>query len=174
MSPVTVQAVNALRIARVAFGLGLAICAFSLIPDSASGDSATAPPCSPAVQHGLLPTWAHSGFSQSAIARPPHALGRSGNIVAILFAYPLEEPAALDHNNKILWVSRVPYTWRASLRISAQRMNGTQALGRPVQRTIKGGPGPSLISLPTPGCWRFSLHWAGHSDSLDLQYLSRS
>jgi hypothetical protein len=120
----------------------------------------------------VLPTWARDGFHPATI-RIPHVLGRSGKIAAILFAYPLEAPPSLSRNNKILWVSRVPFTWRANLRISAQRMNGTRALGETIQRTVKGGPGPSIINLPTAGCWRLSLRWAGHTDGLDVQYRPR-
>jgi hypothetical protein len=130
------------------------------------------PACSSEVQKGALPVWARGGFHPST-QRIPHVLGHSGAIVAILFAYPLESPPPVTHNNKILWVSRAAVNTLTSLRISAQRMNGTRLLGRPVQRTISGGPGPSIINLPTPGCWRLSLRWAGRSDNLDLQYRQR-
>lgn len=127
--------------------------------------------CGSTVQKGPLPAWARAGFS--ATARVPHVLGRSGAIVAILFKYPLQAPPPTGQNDKILWVSRLLYTWRATLRITAQRMKETQPVGAPVQTNIKGGPGPSLINLTTPGCWRLALHWAGHSDTLDLQYQPR-
>jgi len=127
--------------------------------------------CGSAVQHGRLPVWARSGVFRAPSERIPYVSGRSDRIVAILAAYPLEAPPPDNHNDKILWVSRLPYTWRATLRISAQRMNGTQRLGAPVITNIKGGPGPSLINLNTPGCWRLSLRWAGHTDSLDLHYI---
>jgi hypothetical protein len=39
-------------------------------------------------------------------------------------------------------------------------------------RSIAGGPGPSLVDMPKPGCWKFSLSWPGHSDSLDIEYLA--
>jgi hypothetical protein len=37
---------------------------------------------------------------------------------------------------------------------------------------IAGGPGPSIVNLPTPGCWRLTLGWAGQVDTLDLRYLA--
>jgi hypothetical protein len=152
--------------------LGLALCVFSLPGPSAGADSKAAPACNAAVQKGSLPTWARDGFHPRT-SRVPHVLGQSKNIVAILFAYPLEAPPPFDRNNKILWVSRVPFTWRANLRISAQRMSGIRAIGSPIQRTVKGGPGPSIINLPASGCWRLSLRWAGHADDLDVQYRPR-
>ena len=128
--------------------------------------------CASTVQNAPLPIWARAGF-HSPTARVPHVLGRSGAIVAILFKYPLQAPPPSGQNDKILWVSRLPYTWRATLRISAQRMSGTRPLGAPVRTEIKGGPGPSLINLTRPGCWRLALRWAGHTDTLDLQYQPR-
>ena len=121
---------------------------------------------------GVLPPWARTGFSDP---RPvmPFALGRSGRIAAILFASPLESPAPRDHNNKILWVSRVPTMRQSDLRISAQRMRGGRAVGRPVPRVVENSPGPSIIDLPRAGCWRLTLRWSGRVDSLDLRYVGQ-
>jgi len=30
---------------------------------------------------------------------------------------------------------------------------------------------PSEIVVPSPGCWRFTLSWNGHTDTLDLRYV---
>ena len=102
----------------------------------------------------------------------PHVLGRSGDIVAIIFGYPLLSPPSAKRNNKILWVSRTPLKPLSDLRISAQRMNTQGKVGRPVARVVRGGPGPSIIDLPAPGCWRLTLRWSGRSDQLDLEYRS--
>jgi hypothetical protein len=146
--------------------------ALSILAGAASeGTASTRSPCSSAVRMGPLPLWARGGFHPPT-QRIPHVLGRSGRIVAILFSYPLSaSPPARHPANKILWVSRNPVNSFTNLRISAQRMKGTRPLGKPVQRILKGGPGPSYFDLPT-GCWRLSLRWAGHSDGLDLQYRS--
>jgi hypothetical protein len=134
--------------------------------------SAPAAPCRSAVQTGVLPVWARSGFSD-AQPRAPHVLGRAGDIVAILFAQPLRAPQPAGRTNKILWVSRLPFALDANLRISAQRMIGTRRAGSPVVRTIRGGPGPSIVDMPRPGCWRLTMRWSRHADSLDLEYLGR-
>jgi hypothetical protein len=42
-----------------------------------------------------------------------------------------------------------------------------------VVRVVVGGPGPSGINLPSPGCWRLTLQWSGRTDHLDLEYRSR-
>jgi hypothetical protein len=126
-------------------------------------------PCQAIVDRGVLPVWARTGFSE-ARPRVPHVLGRSGGIVAILFAEPLYAPPAPKRNNKILWVARTPLTTRSNLRISAQQMTGRRRVGKPVGRVVEGGPGPSIIDVPSPGCWRFTLRWAHRSDVLDLVY----
>ncbi|MGZ4412468.1 MAG: hypothetical protein ACXVY8_10090 [Gaiellaceae bacterium] len=112
------------------------------------------------VLRGSLPLWARGGFHPPT-QRIPHVLGRSGGIVAVLFAYPLLSPPPKTHANKILWVSRVPVNSLTNLRIHARRMLGSRALGAPVTRIVRGGPGPSIVDLPVPGCWRLSLRWAG-------------
>lgn len=61
----------------------------------------------------------------------------------------------------------------SDLRISAQRMKGSHRVGRPVVRVVRGGPGPSYVNLPAPGCWRLTLRWSGRSDQLDLDYVAR-
>jgi len=90
-------------------------------------------------------------------------------IVAILFGDPLSAPPALDRNNKILWVAK-RIDGATDLRITAQRMDGSVALGQAVERTVAGGPGPSIVDLPVAGCWRLALAWGAVSDSPDLEH----
>lgn len=132
---------------------------------------AAAPPtgCGSEVQTGSLPTWARAGFSDADDpdgARVPHVLGRQGDILGVLFAGKLSSPSAPDRSNKILWVSRLPVTSGGSLQITAQ-LDGTTETA---QQTIAGGPGPSIVDLPRPGCWHFTLAWSGHTDAMDLTY----
>jgi hypothetical protein len=128
--------------------------------------------CHSAVRHGVLPAWARTGFSDPR-PRMPHVLGRSGDIAAIVFGYPLLSPPAESRANKVLWVSRAPVKPGSDLRIRAQRMRGAKRVGHPVVRVIRGGPGPSYVNLPARGCWRLSLRWSGRTDELDLDYLRR-
>jgi hypothetical protein len=80
----------------------------------------------------------------------------------------LHAPSLANRNNKILWVSRLSQQLPAPLVIRAT-LNGT---GRTVTREVIGGPGPSIIDLPAPGCWTFDLNWSGHHDELDLRYVA--
>lgn len=133
----------------------------------AGAQNATA--CDSQVRDAVLPAWARGGFHPPTL-RMPYVLGTSGKIVAIVFGYPLRSPPPKDHNNKILWVSHLAMNPGSDLRITAQRMTGKHAIGSPVKRAVMGGPGPSIIDLPSPGCWRLSLRWSGNIDRLDLQY----
>jgi hypothetical protein len=136
-----------------------------------AGASPSTPACHSVVHKGVLPTWARTGFSDPR-PRLPHVLGRSGEIAALVFGYPLRSPPATD-SNKILWVSRRNVKALSDLRIHAQRMDGRRRVGRAVTRVVVGGPGPSGINLPAPGCWRLTLRWSGRTDELDLQYAHR-
>jgi hypothetical protein len=134
-----------------------------------SPEAAVSSACHPQISHSVIPEWARAGFS-GPHPRIPYVLGRSGRIVAILFGYPLRSPVAPHRNNKILWVSRTPPTTSTALWIRAQRMVGGQPTGAPIEHVVRGGPGPSYVDVPQPGCWRLTLNWAGRRDSLDLAY----
>jgi hypothetical protein len=146
------------------------VLATALAPSTASGSTGA---CHSPMRHGVLPPWARTGFSDPR-PRMPHVLGRSGEIAAVVFGYPLLSPPAENRANKILWVSRRQVKPGADLRIRAQRMRGDRPVGGHVVRVIRGGPGPSYLNLPARGCWRLSLRWSGRSDELDLDFLRRS
>lgn len=114
-----------------------------------------------------------AGFSE-AEPRVPHAIGRSGEIAGIVVAGRLTSPPAPRASNKILWVARRPLDAPSDLRIPAQRMDGSDEIGSPVSHVVEGGPGPSTVDLPEPGCWRLTLRWAEQVDSVDLRYRARS
>jgi hypothetical protein len=134
---------------------------------------ATAGACAAALAYGPLPTWARMGFHPPTMAMP-YVLGARGDIVAVLWARhdPLVTPAPADRNNKILWVSKTPDPTGASLQITARRLTGGTPAGPVQERTVLGGPGPSIIDMPAAGCWQFTLRWSGHTDTVDLAYAS--
>lgn len=143
----------------------------SVAPSAVAAEPSGAPnvkPCAAIVANGVLPEWARAGFSDSE-PTALHAMGASGEIVGILFGGTLFSPPSPELSNKILWVSREP-AGETPLAISAQRMDGAMAVGDPVERQVDGGPGPSTIDLPEPGCWRLTLTWSERTDWLDLEY----
>jgi hypothetical protein len=131
---------------------------------------AAPPPCIAPVDRGAVPVWARTGFSER-VPRLAHVRSRDGRIVALLFGDPLTAPARPRRANKILWVARRPYAGPATLRIGAQRMLGSRAVGAPVARSLDVGP--SILDLPAAGCWRLTLHWSNRTDTLDLRYRQR-
>ena len=126
--------------------------------------------CVPEVPAAVLPDWATGGFTDPH-PRIPYVSGDRGDIVAILFAQPLYSPPSEDHNNKILWVSRLPLDVGQSLTITARLVGGEDTSLREVTRVVEGGPGPSIINLPAPGCWQMTLTWGTHTDTMSLAYL---
>ena len=128
-----------------------------------SNGCAGQPPVSP------LPFWARSGFHPADRAMP-HVMGEAGNIVAILWAprHALHSPPLHDRSNKILWVSRIPLVEPNPLVIKATLADST----RTAAMSVPGGPGPSIIDLPAPGCWTLHLSWSGHTDELKLRYVA--
>lgn len=129
--------------------------------------------CASAQVDTPLPAWARGGFHPSD--RPiPHVLGDRQRIVAVLWSWPraLFAPPLRSRRNKILWVARSTPQVGGDLRISAQRLAGTRPVGAPISRVVVGGPGPSIIDVPSAGCWQFTLRWSGETDTLDLYYYS--
>jgi hypothetical protein len=136
-------------------------------PDAGGTASAPTGTCVDPVPSRVLPSWARTGFSDPTPSIP-YVLGDHGDIVAILFAQPLfAAPASDGRQNKILWAS--PYADGSPLRITASLDDGSA----PVSREVAGGPGPSTIDLPRPGCWHLTLEWAGRTDTLALTYAAR-
>jgi hypothetical protein len=158
-----------LAIAGAVAGFGFGVGGFVAVRAASTANHA-AEPCAARVTLDVIPRWARSGFSGSV--RMPYALGREKEIVGLLFAYPLKSPPPPGQGNKILWVARRPEKSRANLRIQAVRMVGSRPVGAAVRRVVAGGVGPSIINLPRPGCWRFTLSWAQGQDTLDLRYLA--
>jgi hypothetical protein len=122
--------------------------------------------CVDPVPSRVLPGWARTGFTDPR-PRMPYVLGDNGAIAAILFVRPLTAPPSPDHSNKILWVSRVD-DGGSSMRVTATLADGSAT----ATRVVDGGPGPSIIDLPEPGCWHLTLQWGDNVDTLDLAYVT--
>ena len=142
---------------------------------------ATAAPsaCSFSVRKDVLPEWARAGFSDPSPSGIPFVVGDRGDILGVIFGDPLTAPPSAGRANKILWNSSPAAdgpgpnpddTGSNDLKIDA-RLAGTTEV---VHREVPGGPGPSIIDLPRPGCWHLTLTWANHTDTLDLRYETRA
>lgn len=149
-------------------------------PTTPVASTATPAPsaCSYAVRQDVLPAWARAGFSDPSPSGIPFVLGDEGRILGVIFGYPLTAPPpSTGRANKILWTASPASDDRstdpaasADLRIDARLAGSTEV----VHREVPGGPGPSIIDMPRPGCWHLTLTWSKHTDTLDLRYESRS
>jgi hypothetical protein len=124
--------------------------------------------CGSPVRANALPQWARAGFSGDD-SGTPHVYGDRGTILAVLFGAPLRSPPGQDRSNKILWVAKEPFE-RGDMTIAAQ-LDGTDVRA---DEKVPGGPGPSIVDLPRPGCWRLTLTWPGGTDTMDLVYAPAS
>jgi len=100
-----------------------------------------------------------------------YAVSAGGNVVGVLFGYPLRAGRPENPANKILWIVRQPRRGQP-LHIRAQPV-GFSARGVATSWPPNASPGeiyPSIDNVPLPGCWRFTLRWAGHTDVVALRY----
>lgn len=122
--------------------------------------------CSFKLAKGDLPIWARHGFQGPRYDIWPFVTSKRGDMVAVLFGYPLTSPRDEKHSgNKILWVSKTGF----SMTVDAELVGTSQIvhLGDvPV--------GPSNVDMPTPGCWDMTLHLIGDdgpwTDTVDVVY----
>ncbi|MBL7255753.1 hypothetical protein [Paractinoplanes lichenicola] len=142
--------------------LTLAGCTATTQP--AETPSTAAAKCGETVRTTALPEWARAGFNWDG-SGIKHVYGAKGEILAVLFGYPLSSPPGPDRGNKILWVARDQYE-HGDLTITAELAGGTAR----AEQKVSGGPGPSIVDLPQPGCWHVTLTWPGHTDTMDLTY----
>jgi hypothetical protein len=98
------------------------------------------------------PVWAQGGWigTKGTPWPVPWAMGTPANAVAFLFATRLVagvSPRSDGTNNKVLWVAKDAPT-------------GFAVDGRPEGKTgpvISEPGGPSIVDLPSAGCWTFQL-----------------
>lgn len=116
------------------------------------------------------------GLPDFAAANPPGApyvisnAGNAAGVPSLLRAVNSDGTSA----NKILWYVRLPSDGHL-LHIEARPL-GRQA---PVIKTSShlspsstGDAYPSVVDVPKPGCWRITLSWGPHTDTVDLHYQS--
>jgi hypothetical protein len=100
------------------------------------------------------PGWAQGGWTH-VTETPwgvPWALGTGGNAVGFLFARQLvagSSPRVDGTNNKVLWVAKGN---PSNFVVEAIPPGGTEA-------TVTVNGGPSIMDLPSSGCWNFRLSW---------------
>jgi hypothetical protein len=116
------------------------------------------------MQKDTLPAWARGGFNPPKQSEP-YVIGAKHHIVGVLFARPLYSPPVRSgQQNKILWIPKVIRQRGAMMKITA-RLAGSDAV---VTRRVNAGP--SIVNLPSAGCWKLTLSWSGQRDTVDVRY----
>lgn len=107
----------------------------------------------------IPPAWAQGGWTPpQGPWTVPWAIGTGGDAVAYVFATQLvagSGPRADGSNNKILWVVRHAPT---GFNVEAHPLGADQPV-------IPIAAGPSIVDLPTAGCWTFHLTWGAGGQS---------
>ena len=63
-------------------------------------------------------------------------------------------------------MTRTPPALTDQLTITAQRENSDEV----TEIDLHQAPGPSIVDVPTAGCWLMQLRWGEHSDTIALRY----
>jgi hypothetical protein len=165
-------------VALVILCVGLAACGGTRsVHHPRPGPTAVAHGCGATTLHrGTLPAWAEPAFSAggSSASPWPYGVAQHGTVVAVVFGFPLRAgtPRA-DRANKVLWIMRLPRRG-SPLSITAAPLSDGGGRAR-VHATwpADSGPGeiyPSYVNVPHAGCWRVTVRWAHHTDTIDLPY----
>ncbi|HEX2322897.1 MAG TPA: hypothetical protein VHJ18_28300 [Streptosporangiaceae bacterium] len=118
---------------------------------------------------GGAPLWAASANPP----RIPYALAARRKAAGFLFGNPLRAGHPENPDNKILWVVALPRDG-SPLRLTAHPVGATAPVVSSTwpDNSAPGEIYPSIVNVPAPGCWHFTLSWNGHSDTVDLRYIS--
>ena len=149
--------------------------------DSGSGNVAGVPVGAHQVGGGCGTTPLYTGASEAwtSSAQGPtdlvQATGHDGNAVAFLFAHPLRAGEPENPANKILWVVKEP-RGVSDLVITAHPLDAAAPTVHQSE-AADSSPGeiyPSIVNVPEPGCWAFTLEWNGNKDTIELPYTQGS
>jgi hypothetical protein len=118
---------------------------------------------------GGFPTWLEPTVRDlNNMSDVPYAVSSNSTAAAFVLAYPLK--ANVSHA-KILWVIASP---RQGLPLNIQT-HPTSSTAPLVTESVPAGASPGEIypdgaSIPSAGCWHFTLRWATGQAELDLLY----
>ena len=103
-----------------------------------------------------LPSWAEVGGG-----RIPWALGQPPAVVGVMFATELvargERPDGSA--NKILWLTRSPIPPNQLTLRAQPAQSAAPVVSLRFPRVEENQQFPSIVDLPTPGCWRINVSW---------------
>lgn len=163
----------------------LIVCALAAcrpLPGAVGGGPTATPPApgaSPApggcgatpLYQGAIPAWLEEADGHNTPRGLPYAVAAPPDAAAFLFAHPLRAGHPSNPANKILWVVRGDRQGQ-DLALDAHPL-GAPSPAVHMSRPPDSGPGniyPSIVDVPSAGCWHFSLRWATGQAEVDLDY----
>jgi hypothetical protein len=123
------------------------------------------------VYQGAIPTWLEVAAGHNAPRGLPYVVADPPLAAGFLFGAPLRAGYPTNPADKVLWVVRLPRAG-APLQIEGHLLGATAPTVHLVQ-PANSGPGeiyPSIVDVPTAGCWRFTLRWGSASATVHLLY----
>lgn len=118
----------------------------------------------PIYSGGQLPEWATVNAPSL-----PYVVAKPGTILGYLFTRPLRAGNPENPSNKILWYVATPRRGQA-LQAEGHPLGADQPIARFTQpaNSFPGEIYPSGPTVPTPGCWRFTLIWLGGAQQAEV------
>jgi hypothetical protein len=117
---------------------------------------------------GAFPTWLEPIVQQlSNMNGVPYGISSDSTAAAFVLGSPLKAGVA---HPKVLWI--VSASQGTTIDITAQPLgSATPAIKETVRGTASpAGAYPDGVTIPSPGCWQFTISWLGHNTELDLTY----
>ncbi len=117
----------------------------------------------PIYEGGTLPEWA----AVNAPSFLPYVITTPGTAMGYLFTYPLA--AGLNANTKILWYVSTPRNGYALEAVGHPL--GAESPTASFSKADDSGPGeiyPSGPTVPSAGCWHFTLTWQNGAQHADV------
>ena len=124
-----------------------------------------------AISQGVTPAWVDAAGAHANPTGLPFAIDRSQTVAGFLRAYPFRAGHPGSPANKVLFVVRLP-RGGFDLTITAHPAGAATPVVK-VTQPADSGPGeiyPSIIDVPTAGCWVLDLAWSSHRATLELPY----
>ena len=122
---------------------------------------------------GDPPQWlVDAACGRGAPSSLPYVSSASGLIGGFIFGYPLRAGAPENPTNKILWAVATARNG-SPLDIEARRQ-GSTGPALTFSFPDNAGPGeiyPSIVDVPSPGCWTFTLSWGTGEGQVQLAYV---
>ncbi len=120
---------------------------------------------------GGEPDWLTTAGDNNNPKGLPYFITSPATAAGFLFAYPLRAGNVSNPNNKILWVVGLPRDGNP-LRVEGHPLSTSSPT---IDQSFpdNSGPGeiyPSIVDVPTAGCWHFDLTWGPNKTTVDLVY----